>query len=209
MISIEHLRSAMPNAKAASLKAYLPHLQSAMQEFGINTPVRAAMFIAQLAHESGELRYMEEIASGAAYENRRDLGNTQPGDGKRFKGRGAIQLTGRSNYEKFGRLLGVDLVRNPQLAARPEYSFRIAGLYWQQRGLNALADAGNFREITKRINGGYNGYANRVSHLNKATKAFNAGLNDAVEFARENPVASGGTLGAVVLALAVTWLVFR
>src|SRR5207342_2210749 len=99
---------------------YLPYLNAAMAEAKINTPARKAAFLAQLAHESGELRYMEEIADGSAYEGRRDLGNTHPGDGRRFKGRGPIQLTGRANYERFGELLGVDLVNDPDQAAKPE-----------------------------------------------------------------------------------------
>src|SRR5690606_11129687 len=134
------------------------------QEAGINTKQRQAMFLAQLGHESGGLRYMEEIASGAAYEGRRDLGNTQPGDGTRYKGRGPIQLTGRANYREAGRALGLDLEGNPQQASSPEVGFRVAAWYWNSRGLNQHADAGNFREVTRRINGGYNGLADREAY---------------------------------------------
>ncbi len=168
MITDDVLRRIMPNLKEAKRAAYLPFLQSAMNEFQINLPLREAAFIAQLAHESAELRYMEEIASGAAYEGRRDLGNTQAGDGKRFKGRGPIQLTGRANYKRYGELLGVDLINNPLLAATPEVGFRTASLYWQKNDLNTLADKQWFKTITKRINGGFNGLADRIKYYNRA-----------------------------------------
>jgi len=118
-ITIEQLRAVMPNLSASKAAEYLPLLNTAMAEAQINTPQRKAMFLAQLAHESAQLRYFEEIASGAAYEGRKDLGNTQPGDGKRYKGRGPIQLTGRNNYRKAGQALGLDLEGNPPLAAPP------------------------------------------------------------------------------------------
>nr|WP_286202492.1 glycoside hydrolase family 19 protein [Comamonas sp. JC664] len=143
-----------------------------MAEANITTPKRKAAFLAQLAHESGQLRYMEEIASGAAYEGRRDLGNTQPGDGVRYKGRGPIQLTGRANYRAAGRALGIDLEGNPQRAKDPDVAFRIAGWYWSSRNLNTYADAGNFREVTRRINGGYNGLADREMYYRRALNVF-------------------------------------
>jgi predicted chitinase len=144
-----------------------------MQEFQITSYLREAAFLAQLAHESGELRYMEEIASGAAYEGRKDLGNTQPGDGKRYKGRGPIQLTGRANYQKYGDLLDLDLINNPTMAATPQVGFRIAGQFWQLNGLNPLADQQNFKEITKRINGGYNGLVDRTMYYDRAKRVLN------------------------------------
>jgi predicted chitinase len=162
----------MPNLGAEKARQYLPFLNQAMAEQGITTEPRKEMFLAQLAHESGGLRYMEEIASGAAYEGRRDLGNTQPGDGKRFKGRGPIQLTGRANYREVGRALGLDLEGNPGLAASPAVGFRIAAYFWKSRGLNSLADQGNFREVTRRINGGYNGLADREMYWARARAAI-------------------------------------
>jgi putative chitinase len=132
-----------------------------MREYAINTPKRQAAFLAQLAHESGELRYMEELASGEAYEGRKELGNTQPGDGKRFKGRGPIQLTGRANYRAAGKALGLDLERHPEKAALPGIGCRVAGWFWQTHDLNDLADRGDFKKITRRIQGGYHGLANR------------------------------------------------
>lgn len=138
-----------------------PHLNRAMAEANIDTPKKKAAFVAQLMHESGGFKYNEEIASGRAYEGRRDLGNTQPGDGTKYKGRGFIQLTGRANYEAAGKALGLDLVNNPGLAAKDENAARVAAWYWNSRGLSAKAEAGNFDAVTKGINGGYNGKADR------------------------------------------------
>lgn len=158
----------MPNLPSAKRKLYLPLLQQAMKEFEITSFAREAAFVAQLAHESGELHYMEEIASGAAYEGRKDLGNTQTGDGKRFKGRGPIQLTGRANYKHYGDLLHLDLITDPKQAATPQVGFRIAGLYWKLHDCNALADQGDFVTITRRINGGVNGLASRQKYYTHA-----------------------------------------
>lgn len=173
MLTDDELRQIMPNCPAAKRTDYLPFIQQAMEEFDITTYLRETAFLAQLAHESAELRYMEEIASGAAYEGRASLGNTQPGDGKRFKGRGPIQLTGRANYTKYGPLLGVDLVNDPTIAATKEVGFRIAGEFWRLNGLNQLADQQNFREITKRINGGYNGLDDRIMYYERAKLVLN------------------------------------
>lgn len=131
----------------------------------INTPLRLAHFLAQVAHESGGFRYMEEIASGAAYEGRADLGNTETGDGKRYKGRGPIQCTGRANYRKYGRLLGIDLERHPEILSTPSLGLLVGCLYWRENGLNALADRDDTLAITKRINGGLNGIADRRQRL--------------------------------------------
>jgi predicted chitinase len=168
MVTDDELRQVMPNCPAAKRADYLPFIQQAMAEFDIISYLRETAFLAQLAHESAELRYMEEIASGAAYEGRKDLGNTQPGDGKRYKGRGPIQLTGRANYSRYGTLLGLDLVNNPTLAATKEVGFRIAGQFWKLNGLNELADQQQFKLITKRINGGYNGLDDRLKYYQRA-----------------------------------------
>jgi predicted chitinase len=173
MVTDDELRQIMPNLPAAKRAGYLPFIQQAMAEFDITSYLRETAFLAQLAHESAELRYMEEIASGAAYEGRANLGNTQPGDGKRYKGRGPIQLTGRANYTKYGQLLGLDLVHNPTIAATKEVGFRIAGQYWKLNGLNELADAQNFKLITKRINGGYNGLDDRIKYYERAKRVLN------------------------------------
>ena len=115
---------------------------------------------------------MEEIASGKAYEGRKDLGNTQPGDGMRFKGRGPIQLTGRANYRAAGKALGLDLEHNPKQAASPEVGFRTAAWFWNSRNLNSLRTQGDFRGITKRVNGGYNGLADREAYYKRALNAL-------------------------------------
>lgn len=164
----KQLREIMPRLSDARARECLPSLDAAMVEADILTPQRQAAFLAQLAHESGELRYFEELASGEAYEGRKDLGNVQPGDGKRYKGRGPLQLTGRDNYRAAGRALGIDLEAHPQRAAEIDVGFRVAAWFWTRRGLNALADVGDFREITRRINGGFNGLAQREAYYRRA-----------------------------------------
>ena len=158
---------------------------------------RIAMWCAQIGHESVGLRYMEEIASGAAYEGRRDLGNTQPGDGKRFKGRGPIQLTGRNNYGAFGRWCrSVGLVsdanyfvNNPAQVATSGWGFLAAAWYWTvaRPNLNAQADAGDIVAATKSINGGTNGLADRTRRWNDC-RAIGAALVSGI-----NTVLSGET----------------
>ena len=167
-LTVQQLRAIVPNLPVAKAQEYLPHLNAALAEFNINTPARQAAFVAQLAHESVGLTAFEEFASGRAYEGRPDLGNVKPGDGVRFKGRGPIQLTGRSNYREVGKALGIDLENNPKLASRPEVGFRIAGQFWERNGLNKLADARKFDSITKRVNGGFNGKADRDRYYARA-----------------------------------------
>lgn len=172
MLTVEQLAAIMPALPAGRRNTYMPFLADALEEFAIDSPARMAAFLAQLAHESGQLRFMEEIWGPTPAQKRYEpvtslattLGNTGIGDGKRFKGRGPIQITGRANYRRYGGLLGVDLETAPQLAARPDLAFRIAGLFWSRNGLNELADevtAESFKKITKRINGGLNGLADR------------------------------------------------
>jgi putative chitinase len=153
MLTDEQLAIIMPRCPKSKLTIYRENLVKAMEEASINTKLRIAAFLGQLALESGELRYFVEIADGTAYEGKKRLGNTQPGDGPRFKGRGPIQLTGRANYKAAGTALGVDLENNPERAADPDVAFRVAAWYWTSRKLNAKADAGDYRGITKSING--------------------------------------------------------
>lgn len=180
-VTLDQLRKIMPQLSLAKATPFHPLLVGAMDEFEINTPLRAAAFLAQIAHESAQLRYMEEIADGSAYEGRKDLGNVIAGDGKRYKGRGPIQLTGRTNYRDYGKELGLDLENEPTLAALPNVGFRIAGCFWKRKGLNALADAGEFRKISIRING-----------INKKTGEPN-GLADRIKYY----VVAKATLGVV------------
>ncbi len=151
------------------LVKYLPEY---LERYNLNTRQRVAHFLAQIAHESDHFRTLEEYASGSAYEGRRDLGNVVRGDGRRYKGRGAIQLTGRFNYRKYGRKLGVDLENNPELAATPKISVLTALEYWDNNNLNALADRDDVKAITRRINGGYNGLQDRVNKLHRAKVAM-------------------------------------
>lgn len=153
---------------------FLPFLEDAMHEFEINTPARQAAFLAQIGHESGGLHWLIEIWGPSdaqrRYEMRYDLGNIAPGDGFKYRGRGLMQTTGRANFKATGEALGVDLVARPELLSDPSLAARSAGWYWKARGLNALADAGDFERITKKINGGLNGYADRLG-LYAAAKA--------------------------------------
>lgn len=172
MISTTQLRAAMPYAKLDRINAFIQPLNDCMDEFQITTPARRAAFLAQIAHESVSLQYTLEIASGDAYERRADLGNTQPGDGPRYRGRGLIQLTGRANMVACGNALHLDLVNHPELLETPPVAARSAGWFWQTRGLNELADADKFGSICKKINGGYNGLDDRIWHWLKARGAM-------------------------------------
>lgn len=169
MLTENALRQIMPRIPPDKFEMYFLLLNRVMQDFQISTPLRESAFLAQVAHESGQLRFMEEIWGPTQQQRRYEppsdlatrLGNTQPGDGKRYRGRGPIQLTGRANYQRYGSLLGVDMVNNPDLAATPQISFQIAGTYWRTNGLNELADVQDFITITRRINGGLNGLEDR------------------------------------------------
>ncbi len=187
MLTAEHVQAIMPAVPRQKRDALLPFLQAALTEFGIEAPARAAAFLSQLAHESGQFRFMEEIWGPTPAQRRYEpvstlaanLGNSEPGDGKRFKGRGPIQITGRANYRRFGDLLGADLVADPARAALPELAFRIAGLFWSKKGLNELADRATheaFREITRRINGGYNGLEDRQKFYTAACAVLDVSL---------------------------------
>lgn len=171
-VSAAQLMQIVPTLSADQAPAIAQNLNVAMAEANITSPQQQAMFIAQLAHESGGFHYMEEIASGAAYEGRADLGNTQPGDGVRYKGRGYIQVTGRYNYTQAGQALGLDLVNNPELAAQPQNAARIAAWYWTSRDINETANMGDFVQVTRLINGGTNGLADRQAYYARAQAAL-------------------------------------
>lgn len=165
------LLSAMPTSAVLADK-FAPILEEYCERYAINTPLRLAHFLAQIAHESGSLRYVEEIASGKAYEGRADLGNTHEGDGPKYKGRGLIQLTGRANYEEYSKYSGIDYVTNPEWLKRPEDAVAVTCWFWGQRGLNKRADEDDLKGVTRRINGGYNGLADREQLLNRAKKVL-------------------------------------
>jgi putative chitinase len=147
-----------------------PQLVIAMKKYGVGkTPLERAHFLAQTNHESGNFIYKEEIASGQAYEGRRDLGNTQTGDGKRYKGRGYIQLTGRANYNKYGPTAGADFVGNPTIVGT-KYFADTACMFWKSNKLGAKcvdASTTTIKIVTKRINGGYNGLDDRIKKFAK------------------------------------------
>ena len=166
------------DAQEIILAEICPIYMETLREFEIGTSLRIAHFTAQIAHESDGFCTTMEYASGAAYEGNRRLGNTAPGDGRRFKGRGLIQLTGRYNYARAGDDLGLDLLGDPDLAAQPVLSLRIACLYWRWRDLNRWADVDNLRAVTRKINGGYNGLADRQRYLNKAKEWLGAQPRD-------------------------------
>ena len=148
----------------------------AMLRFGIDTPARQAAFLAQIGHESAGLRHVREIwgptPAQLRYEGRKDLGNTVAGDGKRFMGRGLIQITGRHNYAQAGRALELPLLQAPELLEQPQNAAHSAGWYWSSRNLNRFADSGDFRGLTRAINGGYNGMDDRLRLWDMAKAAL-------------------------------------
>jgi putative chitinase len=163
----------MPFANPENIAIFAPKLDQACKEYEISrAPRRVAIFLAQIAHESGSLKYVEEIASGEAYEGRTDLGNTQPGEGKRFKGRGLIQITGRANYAELSKELNYDFIRDPEALEKPGPAAFSAAWFWWSRGLNRLADIDAFAKITRRINGGLNGLKDRLEHYERCKKAL-------------------------------------
>lgn len=147
-------------------------LTEAMQTYAIDAPKRAAAFLAQLAHESGELRYVRELADGKGYEGRKDLGNTQVGDGPRYRGRGLIQITGRANYAQCGAALKLPLENNPELLELPRWAALSAAWFWASRKLSTLADEDKFGAICKAVNGGYNGLDDRLKYWLLARRAL-------------------------------------
>ena len=172
------LLRAATGCSAALADRYAVPLADACQRYSINTPARLAAFLAQIGHESGGLQYTREIAEGLAYEGRQDLGNTQPGDGPRFRGRGLLQVTGRSNYAAVSAALGVDFVAEPGLLEQPTFAALSAAHWWHAHGCNAFADAGQFDQLSRLINRGNafaskpaNGEADRLARWKKAKAA--------------------------------------
>lgn len=169
-MNVDTLLATMPGLSRKDAERYLPLMEAAMREYGVTNEMRGRMWLAQVGHESGSLRYFEEIADGSAYEGRKDLGNTQPGDGKKYKGRGPIQVTGRSNYTDAGGALKLPLVDQPKMAADPPHAFRVSAWWWKAHGLNEISDTGDVTAATKRINGGTNGLSDRQSRYELARK---------------------------------------
>lgn len=152
-LTAKDLLKIMPYARTR-IDTFLVPLANAMLEFDINTPARQASFLAQVGHESGQLRYVRELADGKAYEGRKDLGNTVAGDGPKFKGRGLIQITGRANYKACSLALFGDerLLDRPELLEQTVNACRSAGWFWKTRGLNELADLGDQVAVSRAVN---------------------------------------------------------
>lgn len=180
LITPEALSRIAFHASAARFKKFFPHLTATMHRYEIDRPLRQAHWLAELMHESGEFWYVSEIADGSAYEGRKDLGNTEPGDGKRFKGRGLMQLTGRANYAAYSKYAGIDFIQAPELLTEPRHAVDVSGWFWYSRGLNAYADRDDVFQIAKRINGlnrltgKPNGYEKRREYLARAKGVLGA-----------------------------------
>lgn len=167
-LSAAKLQGTMPRARTEDITKFFAPMVSTLSAYSIDTPLRQAHFLAQIGHESGALRFTEELASGDAYEGRADLGNIKPGDGRKFKGRGLIQLTGRSNYEKYGQAKGIDFTDGDKcelVASDAQLALDVACWFWKTHGLNELADQDDVRAVTQRINGGLNGLPDRQDYL--------------------------------------------
>lgn len=176
MITEQQLKQFAPNTKTELIPIVTKWFNEFSELYKVNTPLRIAAFFSQVIHESGSFKYTREIASGAAYENRKDLGNIHAGDGIKFKGRGFIQITGRSNYAELSKnILGNvnTLQDNPELLATPKYAMLSAFWFWDKRGLNKYADQAYLKTITKKINGGLNGWEDRLKNYNRICDVLN------------------------------------
>lgn len=193
-ISVQQIKAATVST-TINAERFMPFINDTCTRFKINTPARILSFLAQVGHESAGLFYTEELASGKAYEGRKDLGNTEPGDGVRFKGRGLIQITGRANYKSISNDLGVDFISSPSFLGGKNASVcsqeqlrnaaLSAGWYWNKHNINAKADKiditdpieedsnfDHFEDITRAINGGTNGLADRVARYRAGLPFF-------------------------------------
>ena len=152
----------------------LNDLNNCLETYEINTKSRVMHFISQCSHESVAGTYREEIASGEAYEGRTDLGNTQPGDGPKYKGGGYIQLTGRANYTQFANSIGDQEIVNQGVSYVAEnYPWTSAGFWWYSNGMNQLCDTNpTVEQVTLRVNGGYNGLADRKYYYQRCLDVF-------------------------------------
>ncbi len=188
VITVEDLKMICPHTLLAQLGLFVEPLNAAMAEFEISeNGAREIMFLAQVAHESGGFMFLHELwgptEAQAGYDARADLGNTRPEavalaqkhgstPGKWWRGHGLLQTTGYDNHKQVGEVLGLDLLNYPYLLEAPINAARSAGHFWATRGCNELADKGDFLGVTKRINGGTNGYQDRVSYYARAQLVF-------------------------------------
>ena len=178
-ITQQQLQQILPSA-GQTAGVFVPVLNTAMVRFQIVGTKRIAAFIAQIGHESGQFRYVRELGNDQ-YLSKYDtgtlakrLGNTPEadGDGQKYRGRGLIQITGRANYMMCGEALALDLINQPELLEKPQHACMSAAWFWASRGLNTLADAGQFDTITRRINGGQTGAADRQALYARALKVL-------------------------------------
>lgn len=167
------LQNIAPNSPL-NLGTIAATLDSLGGNYAVDTPARIDAFLAQAAEETDGFNTLTEYASGRAYEGRVDLGNTQAGDGQKFKGRGIFQITGRSNYQAMSQFIFGDdrLLDTPELLAQEDYATISALFYWMNKSLAAYADAGDFEGLTKAINGGLNGWKTRLGYLDKIKLFF-------------------------------------
>ena len=161
-----------PRGKPWVLDGLADAMPVLVERFAINTAVRQQHFLAQVAHESDHFQTTREYASGKAYEGRKDLGNTQQGDGERYRGRGLIQLTGRANYASASQALGENYVGEPDLVERFPAAAIVSGWFWERNNINQHADRDDVRAVTKVINGGYHGMNSRTALLKTAKTAI-------------------------------------
>jgi len=176
-IDIDNSDLNLSKLKGAIPDNVLAQIPETAKRYNITTILRLAHFLAQCAHESGNFKWVVEFASGKAYEGRKDLGNTEPGDGVKFKGRGYIQLTGRANYTKFSAFCGEDCVTNPDLVAT-KYPMMSAAYFFNNVKLWPICDKGSdvatITAVTRKVNGGTNGLDDRINYFNKFYKLLNS-----------------------------------
>lgn len=187
LITSDQLKQIVPLIKASAVACYMPYLTSILPSYSIDTPARIGGFIAQVAEESMNFSYVLERDNGDQYEMSAALGNTIPGEGRLYKGRGLIQITGKTNYYNCSLHIFKDdrLLKHPDLLTVPEYAVTSACWYWMDRGLNAVCDQpedyvhpGNhhyskFQWMTVKINGGLNGIAVRLANYQRAKQVLN------------------------------------
>lgn len=184
MLTLEQLKlcSGRMSKNPGLAASYIDDINRALEEGEINSPERIAAFLAQIFHESAEFRFMSEEWGPSEVQKHYDppfhlavkLGNTAAGDGFKYRGAGPLQLTGKDNFRLYGQTLGLDLVKNPDQARQFGVGMRIAALYWSRHHLNALADSGDFQGITRAINGGLNGLAQRETYWATCKKVLGA-----------------------------------
>jgi len=164
------IRYVCPHLSRDEARHIADALGPAFARYEITTRRRAAAAVAQLAHESAGFSTTTEFASGSAYEWRRDLGNTRAGDGRKFKGRGYLQITGRGNYGQVSRALKHNFLAFPHDLAKPQWAAQASCWWWHEHGCNRLADRRDFEGLTRRINGGLTGYPDRVRLYRRARR---------------------------------------